>query len=288
MAPSSNRPFIIVAPNGARRTKADHSRLPITPSELAETALECALAGAAMIHMHARKADGSHSLEIDDNRATYAAVKEAVGERMMVQVTTEAVGIYQPAQQMTLIRELRPEAASFGLRELIPDSSHEERAGDFFHWVAEQGIVAQYILYSSADLEYYLDLRERELLPGYNHHLLFVLGRYSAGQQSSPADLQPFVPLLWKLGSVRWAVCAFGHDELACLVEAARLGGDVRVGFENNLTRADGELAVDNASQVQRLYRAIQLEQLQPLRVDEVREQLEKTLITTGEITSLI
>jgi uncharacterized protein (DUF849 family) len=277
VAPPSNRPFIIVAPNGARRTKSDHSRLPITPSELAKTALECASAGAAMIHMHARKSDGSHSLEIDDNRATYEAVKEAVGGRMIVQMTTEAVGIYKPAQQMQLIYELRPEAASFGLRELIPDTSHEERAAEFFHWVADHGIIAQYILYSAADLEYYLDLCERELLPSYNHHLLLVLGRYSEGQQSSPTDLKPFVPLLLKIGNIRWAVCAFGRDELHCLIESARLGGDVRVGFENNLMGPDGELAVDNASQVQRLYRSMQSEKLSLLGADEVRQRLKKT-----------
>ena len=283
MAPSSTRPFVIVAPNGARRTKADHPALPMTPAELSEVALACADAGAAMIHMHARKADGSHSLEIDDNRATYTAVKAAVGDRMLVQVTTEAIGIYQPEAQMQLIRELKPEAASFGLRELIPSKEHEQRASEFFAWVSDTGIIAQYILYSAEDLLYYLDLRDRGLLPAYNHHLLFVLGRYSAGMRSTPEDLTPFVAHLWKLKAVRWAVCAFGEREHDCLVEAVRLGGDARVGFENNLFAADGNPAKDNASQVKQLYRSIQMEKIQPLSADEVREQL----IATAETSSL-
>lgn len=283
MAPSSTRPFLIVAPNGARRTKDDHPALPMTPAELAEAALACADAGAAMIHMHARKADGSHSLEIDDNRATYAAVKAAVGDRMLVQVTTEAIGIYQPEAQMQLIRELQPEAASFGLRELIPSEEHEQRASEFFSWVSNTGIIAQYILYSAQDLLYYLDLRERGLLPAQNHHLLFVLGRYSPGMRSTPEDLTPFVPHLWKLKPVRWAVCAFGEREHDCLVEAVRLGGDARVGFENNLFAGDGRLAQDNATQVKQLYRSIQMEKIQPLSTKEVREQL----LATGETSDI-
>ena len=283
MAPSSSRPFIIVAPNGARRTKADHPALPMTPDELAEVALACADAGAAMIHMHARKADGSHSLEIDDNRATYDAVKAAVGDRMLVQVTTEAVGIYQPDAQMRLIRELQPEAASFGLRELIPSEEHEQRASEFFAWVCNAGIIAQYILYSAEDLNYYLDLRERGLLPANNHHLLFVLGRYTPGLRSTPEDLKPFVSNLWKLKHVRWAVCAFGEREHDCLIDAVRLGGDARVGFENNLLATNGSPAQDNASQVKHLYRSIQVERIQPLCANEVREQL----LATGETSVL-
>lgn len=271
----SNRRIIIVAPNGARRTKADHPQLPMTPAELAQTALECSRAGAAMIHMHARKADGTHSLEIDDNRATYEAVKAAVGDRLIVQVTTESIGLYKPASQMKLIRELQPEAASFGLRELMPDPSFEQAASEFFHWVASRGILAQYILYSAEDLHYYQDLRERGLLPVDNHHLLFVLGRYTYGQQSTPADLAPFIPNLPRLNGVRWAVCAFGSAEQRCLVEAARLGGDVRVGFENNLNDSEGALAQDNRAQVKRLYSALQSENISPLTAPEARERLQ-------------
>lgn len=274
MSPSSDRPFVIVAPNGARRSKEDHPALPMTPSELAEVALACADAGAAMIHMHARKADGSHSLEPYDNRVTYNAVKAAVGDRMLVQVTTEAIGIYQPEAQMELIRELKPEAASFGLRELIPSREHEQRASEFFSWVGEAEIIAQYILYSAEDLVYYLNLRERGLLPAHGHHVLFVLGRYSQGMRSTPEDLTPFIPHLWKLKPIRWAVCAFGEREHDCLVDAVRIGGDARVGFENNLYASDGCLAQDNSAQVKQLCRSLQKESIQPLSAREVRDQL--------------
>jgi uncharacterized protein (DUF849 family) len=47
-----------------------------------------------------------------------------------------------------------------------------------------------------------------------------------------------------------WGLCAFGPEETDCLVEAAKLGGKARVGFENSLWNADGKVAVDNAARV--------------------------------------
>ena len=270
MPPKSDNPLIIVAPNGARRMKADHPQLPITPAELAQTALECADAGAAMIHMHARTSEGRHSLEIDDNRRTYEAVKSAVGDRLIVQMTTEAVGLYQPREQMQLINALKPEAASFGLRELIPDPSAIAQAADFFHAVADQGILAQYILYSAEDLLFYRELLESGVLPQAAHHLLFVLGRYAKGQVSKPSDHDPFLEHTANL-QVNWAVCAFGAQELECLKAAVRQGGDARIGFENNLLSASGELAPNNASQVAALYEAMIAEGRTPATATEAR-----------------
>lgn len=270
MHPKQNNPLIIVAPNGARRMKSDHPELPMTPAELAHTALQCADAGAAMIHMHARTNKGRHSLELDDNRRTYDAVKDAVGDRLIVQMTTEAVGLYLPNEQMHLINALKPEAASFGLRELIPNRASIAEAADFFHWVANQGILAQYILYSAEDLLFYKELLELRALPESNHHLLFVLGRYAKGQQSSPSDLDPFLAHTADLDA-RWAVCAFGSQELECLATAIGKGGDARIGFENNLLTPSGELAESNASQVAALYSTIEAQGLTPATAADAR-----------------
>jgi uncharacterized protein (DUF849 family) len=243
--------MVIVAPNGARKNKSDHPALPITPDEIAHEVSLCVEAGASMVHLHARTESGLHSLEVEDNRAVMTAVKEKVGDGVVIQLTTEAVGIYQPEQQMHLIRTLKPEAASFALSELIPDPSNEAQACEFFHWVAEQNIIAQYIVYSAEQLSYYLDLRSREILPAKNHHLLLVLGRYHKTQESDPSDLKPFIHLIEQLDKIRWAVCAFGKKEQDCLIAAAKIGGDVRIGFENNLFSTKGELALNNATQVE-------------------------------------
>lgn len=252
-APHREAVAIIVAPNGARKTKQDHASLPMTTEELITEARACQSAGAAMIHLHARDGHGKHSLDIDDNEPLYHAVKEAVGENMLVQLTTEAVGQYSPQQQIALIKAVQPEAASFALRELFPDKQSEREGSAFFHWVAEQNILSQIILYDEADTERYFYLRKLGALPNFNQHALVVLGRYHKQQQSSPWDLRGLNLERFKQESIRCAVCAFGAKELDCLTSAMLLGLDVRVGFENNHLDANGRLAESNAVQVQAL-----------------------------------
>ena len=249
------QPLVIaVAPNGARKTRADHPALPVTPAELAAAAKRCLDAGAAMLHLHVRRADGSHSLEAADYRPAVAAVRAAVGDALVLQLTTEAVGVYAPPQQMAVIRELQPEAASLALRELVPDAAHEAAAADFFGWLWRQRVAAQYILYSAEDVARYCELRRRGIIPAGRHWVLFVLGRYAQGQRSAPADLLPFLQA-WQQGAaltqaVPWAMCAFGAREADCAMAAALMGGHARIGFENNMLLPDGRSARDNAELV--------------------------------------
>ena len=240
--------LIMVAPNGARRTKADHPALPMTPPELAMAAAACLEAGAAAIHLHVRDRDGGHTLDADAYRSALAAVHEAVGDRMVCQVTTEAVGRYSPDEQMAMVRDLRPEAVSLAVRELVPDAGHEAEAAKFFAWLVAERIHPQYIVYEAADVDRFNALRRRGVIPGGPAFLLFVLGRYTAGQQSAPRDLLPFLGAADPMD--RWAMCAFGRREGVCALTAAALGGHSRVGFENNLTLSTGETAPDNAASV--------------------------------------
>ena len=245
--------ILAVAPNGARKTRADHPALPITPNELARTAAACAEAGASMIHLHVRDEAERHSLDVEAYRAATAAVRAAVGEAMIVQVTSEAVGRYDAGQQMAMVRALRPEAVSLAVRELIPqgtedDPAREAAAADFLAWLDGEGILAQFILYSSEDLERFDLLIDRGVVPGERRSVLYVLGRYSAGQRSDPSDLLPF--LAARRRDHLWSLCAFGAKETACAVTAAGLGGHARVGFENNLLLPDGSRAPDNAALV--------------------------------------
>ncbi|CAJ0774427.1 BKACE family enzyme [Ralstonia chuxiongensis] len=254
------RPIAIaVAPNGARKTHADHPALPITPDELAACARQCVEAGAAMLHLHVRRPDGTHSLEPGDYRPAIAAVQRAVGDALVIQITTEAVGIYTPEQQMASVRALQPEAISAALRELAPDAAHEAEAARFFGELAAARTAIQYILYSADDVVRYRDLRARGVLPDTPHWVLFVLGRYSAGQRSDPSDLLPFLQA-WADGgditaNVPWAMCAFGPREAECALSAALLGGHARLGFENNMALPDGSTAPDNAALVTNLRR---------------------------------
>ena len=241
--------MIMVAPNGARRTQADHPQLPIAPDEVAKAVVAARDAGAAAAHVHARDDALKHTLEARRYAQVLEAVNAAVGTTMVVQMTTEAVGIYSAAEQMEAVRALRPSFVSMAIAELVPDAGHECGAQEFFVWLKENRIVPQFILYGSDDLERFIDLQARGIVPFSNPFLLFVLGRYSAGQQSSPADLAPFLDTL---GPRQWPfmLCAFGGREAACMRAAFEAGGHARVGFENNLVMPDGTQAKSNAELV--------------------------------------
>ncbi|MCP4385917.1 MAG: 3-keto-5-aminohexanoate cleavage protein, partial [Hyphomicrobiales bacterium] len=107
------RPVLLaVAPNGARLRRTDHPALPMTPDELARTASACLEAGAAMIHLHVRDRHGAHVLDAELYRDAIRAVRSSVGTRMIVQITTEALGRYQQEHQIAVVAAVRPEAVS--------------------------------------------------------------------------------------------------------------------------------------------------------------------------------
>ena len=246
--PTAWPPMIVaVAPNGARRTKADHPAIPITPDDIAETAKACLDAGAAMMHMHVRDADQRHTLDVDAYRAATKAVRDAVGDEIVIQATSEAVGMYAAAAQMAMVRELKPEAVSMAIRELVPDADHEKDAADFFRWLVAENIQPQYILYSKEEAERFLDLRNRGVIPAERVFVLYVLGRYTKGQVSHPADLLPFLEVTGAM-DCHWGFCAFDPREGAAAMMVAALGGHPRIGFENNRWLNNGDWAPDNAA----------------------------------------
>jgi uncharacterized protein (DUF849 family) len=240
---------IAIAPNGGRRTKADHPAIPLTAEELARDAVECLDAGAAMIHVHVRKADGTHLLDAEAYRVAIAAIRRSVGERLVVQITSESLGLYSPAEQRGVVRAVKPEAVSLALRELAPDASEEGAFAELLLWLARERVAPQIILYTPAEAVRFADLQRRGLVPFANLPILYVLGRYVSGQRASPADLLPFLaPEMPAFG--HWSVCAFGPDETACVVAGALMGGHARVGFENNLYLPDGRVAAGNSDLV--------------------------------------
>lgn len=241
--------IITVAPNGARKTHDDHAALPITAAEIAVDAKACLDAGAAMLHLHVRDQDGAHSLDADTYRAAIAAVRGAVGDDLVIQITTEAVGRYSPDEQIALVRDVQPEAASVAMKELTADG--EDKAAAFYHWAFDAGIALQHILYTPDEVSRLAYLVRRGVVPGSDLSVLYVLGRYGDGV-SQPEDLLPFLAAAkeHELDVMLWSVCAFGAGEGAVALAAMSLGGHVRVGFENNMLLNNGTMAPHNAALV--------------------------------------
>lgn len=260
------------APNGARRGKTDHTALPVTPDELAVCAAGVADAGASILHLHVRDEQGRHTLDPERYRAAIGAIRDRVGERLIIQVTTEACGTYTATQQMDVVRELEPEAVSLALKELCPDDASESGAAGFFAWINDNGVMPQYILYGSDDVRRFTDLRQRGVIPDAWPFVLLVLGRYSDSTTGDPGLLATWVAGLQQ--DVTWMACCFGPTESIAVGECARLNGHARVGFENNLVLPDGSMAADNAALVQLAATTAQEAGRRVADADDVRHML--------------
>ena len=245
--------IITVAPNGARKTKADHPALPIRPAEIAVTARNAMKEGAAMLHLHVRDEKEAHSLDAARYGEAIACVRDAVGHDMIIQMTTEAVGIYTPEQQMASVLAVldhakgeQPDAVSLAVKELIPEGG-EVKAASFLDDLDRANILCQYIVYSADELKRFRALVACGVIPKHSRSVLFVLGRYSQ-EGSKVSDLDPF--LSQSVTDLCWMVCAFGAKEGAIMRTAIARGGHCRVGFENNLYLKEGVQAPDNAALV--------------------------------------
>lgn len=256
--PLSRKFELMVAPNGARKGKSDHPALPITADELAETARACAEAGATAIHVHVRDDEGHHTLDAARYRTAIDAIRSVCDIR--IQITTEAVGVFDVTAQIACLAQVRAPEASVALREIERDPA---RVAQAYRVAEDAGTEVQHILYDEGDVTRLLARLGDGTIPAHFTKALFVLGRYAEGQRSSPDDLAPFLTALGER-ALEWSVCAFGPGEQDCLLEALRRGGDVRIGFENNTIAPDGARFTDNAAAVATLVAAAARQGFQP------------------------
>ena len=247
-------PKIMLAPNGARLTKADHPALPMTPEEILDTTQACQALGVDGLHLHLRDQDGKHLLDAD----AYSGALKLFRSEMPgfpVQITTEAVGMYEPAHQRHIALNSGADMVSASVRELCRDDHDVTQA--FYNDCDQCGIAVQHILYDVEDAKLLTRVLDERLLTAPELQLIFVLGRYAVGQKSDPKDLDPFLAWLTSTGlTPDWAVCAFGPSETPALVRAVQAGGKCRIGFENSRQHAEGSVAQDNAARVAELVKA--------------------------------
>ncbi len=235
------KPYVLVAPNGARRGKSDHPRLPVTTNEIVRSARACFDAGANGLHLHVRNKDGQHTLDAGLYLEVLQELHRAVPD-MEIQITTEAAGQFDVTAQLDCLTQVRPKWASISVREIARDM---ELAPRVYALCEDQGTRVQHILYDEDDVNLLEQWQAAGIVRGEQTDRLLVLGRYAATQESHPNDLDSFPQ-----NDSAWMVCAFGRREHDCLQKAALLGGDVRVGFENSMLGNDGVPWADNAASV--------------------------------------
>ena len=239
--------LIAVAPNGARKTKADLPSIPLTAEEIGLEAKACQQAGASMIHLHVRNAKGEHSLNSELYQDAIEQIKLKTEGALFIQVTSEAVGKYSPDEQFEMIYRLKPQGVSIGLREI---RSFDRRIiRQHFNWMRENEVYPQLILYNQYDVQMYQQWLEEEVLPGKAYPVLMVIGKH---QKEGVFDAKN-ISALAKVPVTSLMVCAFGEQEFSVGKLAVSLGKHIRLGFENNHLLKDGSNAKNNAEIIQQM-----------------------------------
>ena len=148
--------IIMVAPNGARKTRLDHAALPVSIVDTVAEAAQCHAAGASALHAHVRGENDEHVLDAGLYRELLAELARQV-PAMLIQITSEAVGIYTPAEQVACIQAVVPQMVSMCLREISSNFEQPEYARRFFEWCDENTVHVQHIVFSAEEFQHFLD-----------------------------------------------------------------------------------------------------------------------------------
>lgn len=252
------QPLIITcAITGAEISKEDFPQLPTTPDEQALAAEEAVAAGASIIHLHVRDENDQPTQSVTRFEETIYKIRERVPEAIIQISTGGAIGD-SLADRMAPLK-LKPEMASLNMGSLnFGDDVFVNSKSDILQMAAgiyEKDIVPELEIYEIGHLETAVRLHQQDVLKK-PICLQFVLG--VPGGMSG--DLRNFVHALILMEShfgreIHWSVAGIGRYQLNLATYGILLGGNVRVGLEDNIYYQKGELARSNAQLVSRVNR---------------------------------
>jgi 3-keto-5-aminohexanoate cleavage enzyme len=263
--------IITVAPTGNVPTKEMNPYLPVTPDEIAATAVRCREAGASIVHVHARDAAGVPALDPE----VFAHIHQLIAGRtdLIVQISTGGRAGMDPEARAAAVRRLRPEMASLTTGSMnFPDRVYANPFDVVEHLamvMKEAGTKPEMEIFEPGMIANALSLVERDLAAA-PLHFDFVLG----SRGSLPASPKNLLFLCESIPpGATWTVAGIGRWQLPMAALAIVMGGHVRVGLEDNLYYRKGELA-SNEQLVARVTR-IAAELGRPVATpDEAREIL--------------
>ncbi|MFA4875560.1 MAG: 3-keto-5-aminohexanoate cleavage protein [bacterium] len=270
------KPLIITAAiTGAETTKEMNPNLPTTPEEQARDAAACVKAGASVIHLHVRDAQGKPSQSLDHFRASIEAIRAACDPKPIIQVSTGGAVGEAMEKRVAPIVQLKPEMASLNIASMnFGDDiflNHPNDVRSLAARMRELKVLPEVEVYDAGHIEIARRLLKNGLL-SHPIHYQFVLG-VAGGLSGELRSLQFMIDSIDPEDT--WAVAGIGRYELPCAVIAVVSGGHVRVGFEDNVYYHKGVLAKSNAELVGRVSR-IAREYGRPVATpDAARKELE-------------
>ncbi len=277
------RPCMITAAlSGVVANRAQCPAIPYTPEEYAAEAKRCYEAGAAAVHIHARKPDGSPSYEIADYRNIYDAVTAACP--IIINFSTGAIGI--PVEtKLAPVKIIRPAIAALnmgsmnyakynpGKKKFVFDFVFPNPFTEIITLVAamkEIGVKPEMECFDAGHIGNSFPLIDMGLvLPPYQYSLIMgVLG----GIPPTVENLVQQVRLLPPQSD--WQVIGISDDQWRMLAAAIGLGGNVRVGLEDNFYVEEGLMAKSNGELVAKAARMIRDQGRKPATSEECRQRL--------------
>jgi uncharacterized protein (DUF849 family) len=278
--PDKRKVIVSCAITGAIHTPTMSPHLPITPDQIAESAIGAAKAGAAIVHLHARDPrDGRPTQDPELFRQFLPKIRAACD--VVVNITTGGSQTMTVEERMQPAFQLKPELASlnmgtmnFGLYEMLPRQktwTHEwepkylaaSEAGmfkntlkdiaDILRLCGPNGTRFELECYDIGHLYTAAHFVDRGLLtpPFFIQSVFGIRG----GIGTHPDDVEYMKKTADRLfgGSYEWSVVGAGRHQMAIARQAAMLGGHVRVGLEDSLWIDKGQLATSNAQQVEKV-----------------------------------
>ena len=294
--------IISCAITGSIHTPSMSDALPITPDEIAQSAIEAAEAGAAILHLHARDPkDGRPSASAEVFGQFLPRIKQATDA--VVNITTGGGLTMTMDQRLEGAMAARPEMASLNMGSMnfgiFPMAARDR---DWKHdWEKPylQGTDDFIFRNTFKDIEHILTNLGQAHGTRFEHecydvgHLYNVAHFVDRGLLKPPFFIQMIFGILGGIGAApgnlifmketadklfgddyRWSVLGAGRHQMPLITQAAMMGGNVRVGLEDNLYIGAGQLARSNAEQVAKIRRIIEELGLAIATPDEAREIL--------------
>ncbi len=282
-----NRVIVTCALTGAQQGKDKNPNLPEQPDEIIAQGLDAWRAGAAVLHIHARDEQGTATADVGVFSRIVKGLRDAGCDALLNLTTGGAVAGLPLEERLKVVPALRPDIASFSLGSgcllgrwdaraerwtgdrVVPlFGSHAEmcRAAAVF---ARAGVIPELEIYHAGMMNNLDALIARGALPG----ALLVNFVTGIPGECTRARVKDLVHLVDRLpAGATWLCTAIGaRNHFRMLGAVVALGGHVRVGLEDNVYIAPGELASSNAQLVTRAVAALHALGVAPATPAEAR-----------------
>jgi uncharacterized protein (DUF849 family) len=260
--------IITCAVTGAVTTREQTPYLPVTPEEIATSALEAAEAGAAIVHLHVRDTEtGRPSMNLDLYRDTVDRIKRQNTD-VLINLTTGPGALYIPTPgnltqgtpnslllgavaRVRHIQAIKPDLCSMDFNTMHQAGNgirinHKIITAEMVRLVQEAGTKPELEIFDSGDFRIAQEFVKDGVIKG-KPFWQFAMG-IKYGWDATPNALQYAYNQL-SPGSI-WSAFGIGKQEMPMVAQTMILGGHVRVGFEDNIYVSKGVLAKSNAELV--------------------------------------